>query len=128
MLSTPSNCSSFGSGVVNGRGEAPEQSASASAAAAAAAAASSSSSSRRRRRMLHQQISVVSSAGGGGGGGNGSKFAQERVLYLTFFCLTATFLVCHGPRVALNVLELRMNERRRECTERYQVKFREPPW
>ncbi len=99
-----------------------------------AGGASGSSSIRR----LQQQISVVSTApstgsgsGGGGsgsgGGGSSSKFAQERVLYLTFFCLTATFLVCHGPRVALNVLELKMNERRRLCAD-HQKKFREPAW
>mgnify|MGYP007045329549 CR=1 FL=1 len=33
---------------------------------------------------------------------------SEKALYLTFFCLTTTFLFCHLPRIILNVYEVPM--------------------
>ena len=53
---------------------------------------------------------------------------QERTLYLTFLCLTITFLVCHLPRIILNIYEVPMNKRRFLCQAIFNKTFHQPTW
>jgi hypothetical protein len=53
---------------------------------------------------------------------------QERSLYITFFCLTTTFFICHMPRVLLNINEFYMNQQRELCRTRYHRRYTEPDW
>ena len=67
----------------------------------------------------------------------GSGTSQERSLYITFFCLTSTFFICHLPRIALNVSEIHLNNMQRRCREELNsdftlilgtVNYVEPAW
>ena len=53
---------------------------------------------------------------------------QEKTLYLTFVCLTITFLVCHLPRIILNIYEVPMNKRRFLCQAIFNKTFYQPLW
>lgn len=58
----------------------------------------------------------------------GSSSSQEKSLYVTFFCLTTTFLICHSPRILLNINEFVMNQQRELCKDKYQRTFFDPRW
>ena len=53
--------------------------------------------------------------------------SQERTLYITFFCLTTTFLLCHFPRILLNIYEVPMSQDRDLC-KLYKRPFYSPRW
>ena len=59
---------------------------------------------------------------------NSISVNQERTLYLTFVCLTITFLVCHLPRIVLNVYEVPMSRRRAICNGLFHRPFYQPRW
>ena len=48
---------------------------------------------------------------------NSNISSQERTLYITFFCLTTTFLLCHLPRILLNIYEVPMSQDRELCRQ-----------
>ena len=53
---------------------------------------------------------------------------SEKSLYVTFFCLTTTFLVCHLPRLIINIYEVPMSSNRQICEEIYQRHYFQPKW
>ena len=53
---------------------------------------------------------------------------QSRNLYMTFCFLTVTFLLCHLPRIVLNVYEVPMSKRRMLCNQLFGKNFFSPPW
>ena len=53
---------------------------------------------------------------------------SEKALYVTFFCLTTTFLVCHLPRLIINIYEVPMSSNRQICEEIYQRHYFQPKW
>ena len=53
---------------------------------------------------------------------------SEKALYVTFFCLTTTFLVCHLPRIILNIYEVPMSTNREICVELYKIHYYQPKW
>jgi len=75
---------------------------------------------------------MVSRATAGGVHGNNAegspnKVKEETALFFLFIFLAVTFLLCHGPRVGMNVVELYVNEQRRACEANY-GRFGEPIW
>ena len=54
--------------------------------------------------------------------------SQERTLYITFFCLTTTFLLCHLPRILLNIYEVPMSVDSERCRHVYKRPFYSPRW
>jgi hypothetical protein len=59
---------------------------------------------------------------------NSNISSQERTLYITFFCLTTTFLLCHLPRILLNIYEVPMSQDRELCRQVYKRPFYSPRW
>ena len=53
---------------------------------------------------------------------------QEKALYITFFCLTTTFLLCHTPRIILNIYEVPMSIERDICMKKYNRHYFQPIW
>ena len=53
---------------------------------------------------------------------------QSRNLYMTFCFLTATFLLCHLPRIILNVYEVPMSHRRTLCNQLFGKNYYSPTW
>ena len=53
---------------------------------------------------------------------------SEKALYVTFFCLTTTFLVCHLPRLILNIYEVTMSTDRQICEELHKRPYFQPSW
>ncbi|XP_040583670.1 FMRFamide receptor [Lepeophtheirus salmonis] len=53
---------------------------------------------------------------------------HEKSLYITFFCLTTTFLICHLPRVLLNIHELNKNHLQNYCKKVYDTNYNPPEW
>jgi hypothetical protein len=57
-----------------------------------------------------------------------SNSNQERALYITFFCLTTTFLLCHLPRIILNIYEVPMSIERDMCKTMFAKHYYQPAW
>ncbi len=57
-----------------------------------------------------------------------SPASQERSLYITFFCLTTTFFICHLPRILMNINEFYMNKQRLVCLERFGRQYQVADW
>ena len=53
---------------------------------------------------------------------------QSRNLYMTFCFLTVTFLLCHLPRIILNVMEVPMSKRRMLCNQLFGKNYFSPTW
>ena len=53
---------------------------------------------------------------------------SEKALYITFFCLTTTFLFCHLPRIILNVYEVPMSNYRKVCMNDFGRHYFQPSW
>ncbi|CAB4066113.1 unnamed protein product [Lepeophtheirus salmonis] len=51
---------------------------------------------------------------------------HERSLLIIFACITITFLVCHIPRVILNIYEFTLQRRETICHKKYMSKFNPP--
>ena len=58
----------------------------------------------------------------------GSSPQSEKALYVTFFCITTTFLFCHLPRIILNTHEVQMSKDRRTCEEELNRHYFQPSW
>ena len=56
------------------------------------------------------------------------KNSQEKALYITFFCLTTAFLVCHTPRIILNIYEVPMSIQRDLCENKLKRHYYQPSW
>ena len=57
-----------------------------------------------------------------------NKNIRERGLYITFFCLTATFMICHLPRIILNIYEVTMSIERDICEKKHNIRYFPPFW
>ena len=53
---------------------------------------------------------------------------SEKALYVTFFCLTTTFLVCHLPRIIINIYEVPMSRDRQICENELKRHYFLPSW
>ena len=62
------------------------------------------------------------------GSTNSSYNGSEKALYITFFCLTTTFLICHLPRIILNVYEVPMSNYREICLQKFKRHYFQPSW
>jgi hypothetical protein len=43
------------------------------------------------------------------------KAKHERSLLIIFTCISATFIICHAPRMFLNIYEFKMDEDKEKC-------------
>jgi hypothetical protein len=81
-------------------------------------------------RAMRSRMSVGNSTAAHPASSNRNSFtaSQEKTLYMTFVCLTITFLLCHMPRIVLNVYEVPMTKRRRICKYLFKRPFYSPSW
>lgn len=85
-------------------------------------------SSHLRGRMSIGNVSNSQPPAASTSGRNSFSASQERTLYITFVCLTTTFLLCHLPRIILNVYEVPMSKRRFLCNMLFKMPFYSPSW
>lgn len=44
-----------------------------------------------------------------------NEVKQERTLLIIFTCISATFIICHTPRMILNIYEFKMDQDKELC-------------
>ena len=54
--------------------------------------------------------------------------SHERSLMIIFSCITSTFLICHFPRVILNIYEFEFHRNQGRCQLQFQRQFIPPQW